>query len=272
MMDSGTACKKPSAFWKDVLPEVFPPSPRLLAFDFDGTLSPMAPTPEEASLPPVTRSLLVELARCPGTTLAVLSGRSLASVTSKLAGIQGIVVFGSHGLTSNKPEISMPDEELAYWTGLCLTAYARIEPLVSMAPGTILEMKGPDLCLHFRLADPVLVPPLLREVKRRLEGLPFALRSGKLILEARPPRASKGEALLKLVESVPGCLASGLCIYAGDDDTDEDAFTALSGLGDRAISFKVGPGETKAKYRLADPVEVERLLGHLAETGSKGKE
>ncbi len=272
MMESGTACRTPRAFRKEDLPEVSPPSPRLLAFDFDGTLSFMAPTPEQASLPPGTKALLIELARAPGTTLAVLSGRSLASVSAMLEGIDGIVAFGSHGLTSNRPEFSLPDEELAYWTGLCRTAYERIEPLAPMAPGTIIEMKGPDLCLHYRLADPVLVPPLLREARKRLADLPFALRSGKLILEARPPLASKGAAILKLAESVPGCLASGLCIYAGDDDTDEDAFAALSELGDRAISFKVGPGRTKARYRLADPSEVERLLGSLAEAGRKRKE
>lgn len=271
-MESGTVSSAPSTFWMEELPEVFPPAPRLLAFDFDGTLSPMAPTPEEASLPPGTKALLTELARVPGTVLAVLSGRSLASLEGKLLGIPGIVAFGSHGITSNRPEFSMPDGELSYWTGLCSEAHERIEPLVPMAPGTILEMKGPDLCLHYRLADPVRVPPLLHEARKRLEGLPFALRSGKFILEARPPRASKGTALVKLAETVPGCLATGLCIYAGDDETDEDVFAALSGLGGRAISFKVGPGTTKAKFRLADPPEVERLLGRLAEAGRKRKE
>src|SRR5262245_13897797 len=46
----------------------------LLAFDYDGTLSPIAPTPERARLPQATRRLLIRVAQ--HYPMAVISGRA----------------------------------------------------------------------------------------------------------------------------------------------------------------------------------------------------
>ena len=52
-------------------------------------------------------------------------------------------------------------------------------------------------------------------------------------------------------------------IYAGDDDTDEDAFRALQGLG---VTFRVGAADqpTSAQRRLRDVSAVEAMLRWLA--------
>jgi trehalose 6-phosphate phosphatase len=52
-------------------------------------------------------------------------------------------------------------------------------------------------------------------------------------------------------------------IYLGDDETDEDAFRALHGLG---TTFRVGPADqpTSARRRLRDVNSVGRLLAWLA--------
>jgi trehalose-6-phosphatase len=52
-------------------------------------------------------------------------------------------------------------------------------------------------------------------------------------------------------------------IYVGDDETDEDAFRALSGLG---ITFRVGRAErpTLASHRLPNVDAVETLLRWIA--------
>src|SRR5262249_3951526 len=57
-------------------------------------------------------------------------------------------------------------------------------------------------------------------------------------------------------------VAASATLMLGDDVTDEDAFALLSGPD---VSVKAGPGETCAKYRVADTVEVARLLARLAE-------
>ena len=52
-------------------------------------------------------------------------------------------------------------------------------------------------------------------------------------------------------------------LYAGDDDTDEDAFRVLQGLG---VTFRVGPADqpTHARRRLRDVSAVEAMLRWLA--------
>ena len=51
-------------------------SPIAVMLDIDGTLSAIAPRPQDAIVPAPTRKLLRRLAIAPGTTLAVVSGRS----------------------------------------------------------------------------------------------------------------------------------------------------------------------------------------------------
>ena len=53
-------------------------------------------------------------------------------------------------------------------------------------------------------------------------------------------------------------------VYVGDDDTDEDAFRSLQGLG---VTFRVGRAErpTLAARRLPNVEAVETLLRWLAE-------
>ena len=53
-------------------------------------------------------------------------------------------------------------------------------------------------------------------------------------------------------------------VYAGDDQTDEDAFRFLSGL---AATFRVGPADTPtdATRRLPNVAAVESLLAWLGE-------
>ena len=50
-----------------------------------------------------------------------------------------------------------------------------------------------------------------------------------------------------------------LCVYFGDDQTDEDAFAALP----EAITLKVGVGETRAQYRVEGPDDVRTFLQWL---------
>jgi trehalose 6-phosphate synthase/phosphatase len=50
----------------------------------------------------------------------------------------------------------------------------------------------------------------------------------------------------------------------GDDRTDEDLFASLP---PEAISARVGPGATKARFRLEGTAAVRDLLQMLADTG-----
>ena len=68
-----------------------------LILDYDGTLTPIAPTPAMATLPAETKNLLERLSNHPDVFIAVVSGRSLQDVKA-MVGIEGITYAGNHGL------------------------------------------------------------------------------------------------------------------------------------------------------------------------------
>lgn len=74
-----------------------------LLLDYDGTLAPIAPHPDLATLPSETRSVLQRLSNHSDVYIAIISGRSVENV-QKMVGIEGITYAGNHGL-----EILHPD-------------------------------------------------------------------------------------------------------------------------------------------------------------------
>ena len=74
-----------------------------LLLDYDGTLSPIAPHPDLATIPPETKKILERLANMSDVFIAIISGRSVNNV-KEMVGIEGITYAGNHGL-----EIIHPD-------------------------------------------------------------------------------------------------------------------------------------------------------------------
>ena len=85
-------------------------------------------------------------------------------------------------------------------------------------------------------------------------------------VEGRPPIGwDKGHAVLHVLREKYGPAWSERLrvIYVGDDETDEDAFRSLQGLG---MTFRVGrpTGPTRARRRLSDVDAVATLLRWIA--------
>lgn len=74
-----------------------------LLLDYDGTLAPIAPHPDLATLPPETKNVLQRLSNHSDVYVAVISGRNVENV-KKMVGIEDITYAGNHGL-----EILHPD-------------------------------------------------------------------------------------------------------------------------------------------------------------------
>merc|ERR1719228_1572037 len=74
-----------------------------LLLDYDGTLSPIAPHPDLATIPPETKKVLERLANMPDVFVGIISGRGVNNV-KEMVGIEGITYAGNHGL-----EIIHPD-------------------------------------------------------------------------------------------------------------------------------------------------------------------
>src|SRR4029453_2829709 len=126
--------------------------------------------------------------------------------------------------------------------------------------GVWVEEKGASLTLHYRQGH---AP---RRAFRAARGGGFRARAGLCAVGPRPPIGwDKGRAVIHLLHAFHGpAWPESVCVvYVGDDDTDEDAFHALLGLG---ITFRVGHAErpTLAARRLPDVEAVETLLRWLA--------
>jgi trehalose-phosphatase len=234
--------------------------PLLIGLDFDGTLAPMTARPDLAAMPARTRSLIERLCRDERIKVAVLSGRALEDLKARV-GVDGPFYSGNHGLEIER------DSSVWRHPGASETAaeLARLgESLrAELAPfrGVLVEDKGLSLSVHFRLAAPSHHAPLrlrMAELLRRTAAR-VRLSLGHMVWEVRPRVPwNKGHALLGIERRLGR--PHGL-VMIGDDRTDEEAFRTL---GTRAVTVRVSPtGRSSARFRLAGPEEVARLLGSL---------
>lgn len=204
--------------------------PRGLLLDIDGTLSPIAPTPEAARLLPGIAPLL-EQAAGQFEVIAAISGRAAADARL-LVGVERLLYVGNHGLERWLPGEDAPQVVPEARVYLPAVEQALDEVERNLAPrlaGLRIERKGPSGSIHTRLcADPRQALATVVEALRPLvDRLGLRLTEGKLVAEVRPPLAlHKGTAVEGLARE--GHLRGAL--YLGDDTTDIDAFRALRHL------------------------------------------
>jgi trehalose 6-phosphate phosphatase len=232
----------------------------LVALDYDGTLAPIASTPEAAVLPDETEAVLSEIAGIPGYTVAIVSGRSLVDLRQRV-GANAILV-GNHGLEIAGGGISFVHEGAALTREVIEYACWDLEAVFLAVRGVRIERKGLGATVHYRNA-PAELEEWIRETAeatvRRYLPLVFVAPAIQAV-EIRPRLAwNKGSAIRILLDHIKA-LHPGL-VCAGDDATDEDMFGVLP----RSISIKVGElGKTRASFHVSGVPELLRFLEHLA--------
>ena len=238
----------------------------MVLLDYDGTLSPIAPRPEDAVLPPGMRPVLESLGE--RWLTAIISGRSLADVRA-LVGVERLVYAGNHGLEIQGPPGSDISRNLGEdYAPDVAAAAAELEEALAGIGGVLVENKQFSLSVHYRLVAPESVGVVEMAVDRAIAAHPrLTKRLGKKVFELRPDLAwNKGTAVAWLLEVVNSRGTGALPVYVGDDVTDEDAFRALEGIGIGVlISDEARP--TAATHRLRDTEEARRFLSRLANGG-----
>lgn len=234
-----------------------------LVSDFDGTLAPIAGSPELAQLPKRTEELLRRLSASPKVVLAIISGRRLEDVQRKV-GIPAIYA-GNHGLEISGPGIDYVHPEVNAFVGRLSRQCDALEKHLAAWPGAWIENKTLTATVHFRDVSVERWPELISTLRTVLSNQPepFELRTGNAALEICPPIDwDKGAALKYLRHRLE--LQHALTICLGDDTTDESMFRAVSD----GITIRVGESKyTDATFTFANGVdEVPVFLQQLLET------
>jgi trehalose-phosphatase len=238
--------------------------PRLALFlDYDGTLTPIVPRPEEAVLSDAARRALQDVARSPFIDVVVVSGRALSDL-ERMVEVPGLSYVGNHGFDARGPGFAFSHPEAQPYAAALEAATRRLGRLA--IPGGRVEPKGASLSFHVREVAPSGRAAAMRKAGAVLERLGLRATYGKCVVEGRPPVDwDKGRAVLHVLVQRHGSEwpSSVRALYIGDDTTDEDAFRSLRGIG-RSIRVGSANGPSLADYSLPDPDAVLQLLRWLS--------
>ncbi len=209
------------------------PARAVVALDFDGTIAPIVPDPEQARAHPGAVSALAALAPLV-RSVALVTGRPVATAVKNgsFAGVPGLghfVILGHYGAerweaatdTVTAPE---PHPGIAALRAELPGVLER----TTEARGAWIEEKGFALAVHTRrAANPQAAFEALRTPLGDLAARhALAVEPGRLVLELRPPGMDKGVALTRYVQEV----GATSVLYAGDDLGDLPAFRAVDEL------------------------------------------
>lgn len=250
--------------WRVLEKKLQTKKPILLCLDFDGTIVPIKPRPQDAILTSNRRLILRKISRCKPLTLGVISGRALRDIREKIK-IKGLIYAGNHGL-----EIAYQNQVFIYprakkYVPVISKIGRELTKALKAYPETTLEKKGLSLSLHYRLLKQERVARLkktfLQILKPYLAAQKIKLTSGKKVWELRPPIAwDKGRALLWLRQRLSK--KNIFTLYLGDDLTDEDAFCMVNKIN--GISVLVGRRKnSQAKYYLKNTQDTQKFLEQI---------
>lgn len=231
----------------------------VLMFDFDGTLSAIAPTPQQAFIKKSTKNLLRDL--IDNYYVAVISGRTLKDVKSKV-GLHDLIYAGSHGaewqIGNIKKGIKISKKDFDFLNNF----KKEIKLFLKKYKGSFVENKLSGFVVHYRLINKKYENKFLQE----LEEIIFAIRKdkrflvvgGKKVIEIRQNnKQNKGTFVKFLLNFLKSKNQGNLIpLYIGDDITDEDVFRVLkNGITVRVEKKK----DSFAKYFIKTN-EIDRFL------------
>lgn len=218
------------------------PESVLIAMDFDGTLAPMVPNPDDSRLYPASATALGHLGRKLGK-LAILTGRGAQKVRQlgeldSREGFERVTVLGQYGVErwdAETGELRSPEAPANVQAARrdLVAMLARLAAEGKRVAGVHLEDKGRAIGVHTRRADDpeaamFAIDAPTRDIAER-HGLHF--EPGRSVLELRSSMLTKADALREIgSEFRPAAIA-----MLGDDLGDVPAFKLLEELRGKGL-------------------------------------
>lgn len=244
---------------------------RLLVLDYDGTLVPFEKYPHLAAPSPFLVNILRALCDDPNTNVLICTGRDRATLDDWLAGLDLTIIAENGGWIKQNGEWRLTNPTVSGEWKKELTQV--LSEYIQKLPGSFLEEKEFALVWHFRNAEHTLSElrkkDLILRVQPALEKFDLELSNEIQSVEIKCKGISKEWAFTRLINLTEYDIIAAF----GDDVRDERLFAVLP---PDAITFKVGLGQTIAKYRLANPNVTQEFLsqlvgGHSTETSGVGR-
>ena len=228
-------------------------TPALFAFDFDGTLAPIRPRPDDVHVS-ATIALRLEKLACV-RPVASVTGRRIADVRDRLGFVPAWIV-GNHG-AEDDGDPGAAAHALGALDPLRERLRARAGELAGA--GVVVEDKAQSLALHFRTApDRAAASVLIEDV---LAGFTSTLHvfGGKLVYNAVAADAPDKAVAVQRLLARAGVQAA---FFAGDDVNDEPVFAAAQ-PGWVTVRIGCERRESAARFCIDGPPEMAGVLDRI---------
>jgi trehalose 6-phosphate phosphatase len=239
-----------------------PPPPPLapdncLFLDVDGTLIEFTDTPSQTVADPDLKTLLADVSQRLSGALALVSGREIDTMDQLFAPLR-LPAAGLHGVERRDAAGTL--HGASFSDGRLNRVRAALSLLADSYPGTIVEDKGRNIAVHYRLAPQFgdLIRHSVAAITAPLAD-DYQLQDGIMMVEIKPRGYTKGSAIDAFMREAP--FAGRRPVFIGDDLTDRDGFAAVEALD--GLSIGVGD-RVQGRYQLDDVSSVRRWLRHIA--------
>jgi trehalose 6-phosphate synthase/phosphatase len=228
---------------------------RLFLLDYDGTLSPFARVPQQATPSAELIRLLDNLGQSPQNTVVIISGRPMENLTAWFGDL-AVNLVAEHGTFIRQFGKDWEN------TGLQNMDWKKeVLPIVHQfsdrCPGSFIEEKQCSIAWHYRNANADLGFLRSRELVKTLDELSvhqdFQVMDGHKVVELRSRGSDKGTAAMLWLNADH----YDFILAVGDDKTDEDMFRAIPVDG---YSIRVGMVTGSARYNFRDQKSVLPFL------------
>jgi trehalose-phosphatase len=264
------ATKPPPLLPATALLELATRGPILLCLDYDGTISDLVSRPASARpVAGVVAAIKALAAQPERIAVAIVSGRPVAELRTMTGLGDEVMYSGVHGLeiAGRTREGERAEVRLHADVSRCGPELDRVRAWAARnvpdGAGFEVEDKRLALALHYRNAERAAAAALRARFEEFVRAQTPHLRAAhnKMVVEAIPAAASKGEALRVLCREAG---AAFVPVYFGDDRTDEDAFAEVA---ERGVGVLVGEARLSlARWRVESPAAVVRTLEALADS------